>query len=246
MAHIGSLLCLKNVAALSEKRSCRGRICSSQFTPSSGIAQVHTKRPGERVGAPGKAMKKRWRMLKVQPMKQEDFCGALLWAVAITDTNKYKLLALFASLWVVHFTVLLVAGHFWFKFSIEDIYGTPTSHTFFGKQNNSRRAPDCLVRPMAHPEWIILQRIQSLSFCESLKYQKILMAFQTLLLNQRKQSGALDLSIYKPQPRSCQKVLSFWHAIFEPKNFVFSGLRLTVYCQNDMIQVTQVDKIFRK
>ena len=36
------------------------------------------KRPGERGGAPGKAMRKRGRMLRVQSMKQEDFSGALL------------------------------------------------------------------------------------------------------------------------------------------------------------------------
>ena len=48
--------------------------CSSQFTTSSVKTQIHTKKARrKRDGGWGKATRKRWRTLKVQPMKKEDF-----------------------------------------------------------------------------------------------------------------------------------------------------------------------------
>ena len=160
-------------------------------------------------------MRMRWKMLPVQPMKQEGFNGALLWTGEITDTNKCELLTLFASLWVVIFTLFLVAGHFWFKFSTWRHVWNPHNLYIFGKQNNLRRAPDCFLRPWAHPAWIILQIIQSLSFCESLKDQKTVKCFRPI----------------QPHPRSWQKYSVFDIQFLNQKTFVFSGSRLTLYCQ---------------
>ena len=119
-------------------------------------------------------------MLKVQPKKQDEFSGALLWTGEITGTRKYKLLSLFASLSVVTFTVFQGGGG---RSNVVELFNViiskePHNINIFGKRNNFRRAPDCLFSSMAHPDCKILLRIHSKSFLESLNHAKLLMALQ--------------------------------------------------------------------
>ena len=115
----------------------------------------------------------------------------------------------------------------------------------FGKQKNLRRAPDCLLRPMAHPDWIILQRIQSLSFCESLKYQKTLMAFQKTPVKPKKTVRCSRPKYIQAPTMFLTKSIEFLTSNFwtkKPSSFRDRGL--LCIAKNNTIQVSQVNDFF--